>query len=95
MECHPAEADEGGRTMDKVNEMMKGNGMRELRLDELDMVSGGWTKDQLTPEERQKLEHLANELMKEGTSDNCDQNRLYMIADQMEAFYDELKAIYG
>ncbi len=38
--------------MDKVNEAMKVNGKRELSLDEMDMVSGGFNPKAMTADEK-------------------------------------------
>lgn len=32
--------------------------MKDMNLEELEEVSGGWSRDQLTPEERKRLEEL-------------------------------------
>ncbi len=47
--------------MAKVNEILKANGTRELSMDEMDQVSGGWRKDQLLSEESEVWNELLDE----------------------------------
>lgn len=69
------------------------NNMMELNMDELDKVSGGWERSQLTPEEYREYKELLDASFK-AVADN-DRKRFSEILAQLADFSARMKAIYG
>ena len=69
------------------------NSMKELNMDELDKICGGWEGSQLTPEEYREYKELLEASFK-AVADN-DRKRFSEIYAQIADFSARMKAIYG
>ena len=77
--------------MAKINETLKANGKRELSMDELDLVCGGWREDQLTSEESVIWNALLDE-WREAMSGTDEAIR--MAVEKIAEFGKQMKAKY-
>lgn len=71
--------------------------MKDMNLEELEEVSGGWSRGQLTPEERKRLEELEwnYALVYRSMEDGCDSRRLSNAYAELKQFKSEMQAKYG
>ena len=69
------------------------NNMKELNMDELDKISGGWESSQLTPEEYREYKELLEASFK-AVKDN-DRERYSKIFAQIKDFSARMIAKYG
>ena len=69
------------------------NNMKELNMDELDKICGGWEASQLTPEELREYNALREAFFK--AYEDHDKDRFAQIGAQMRVFGDRMTAKYG